>query len=72
MELVEQSREFAPYVQHVAHDRAQRMVSARKLPQPLDIPIRYLEPDQADDPNARTFTVEIKLLGELRTSRLMQ
>lgn len=72
MELVERSPQFAPFVEHVAHDRSQRMVSAQKLPQPLEIPIRYLEEDQADDPNAMSFTVEIKLLGELNTSTLVK
>lgn len=72
MEIVEQSPQFAPYVSHVAHDRSQRMVSAQKLPQPLEIPVRYLEVDQADDPNALKFTVEIKFLSELNTSTLVK
>ncbi|TFK81085.1 Piwi-domain-containing protein [Polyporus arcularius HHB13444] len=72
MELVEESPQFSQYVRHVAHDRSQRMVSAEKLPQPLEIPIRYREEDQTDDPKAMTFTVEIKLLGELNTSTLVQ
>lgn len=72
MEILEQTAEFAPYVRHVAHDRAQRMISVQKLPQPLAVPIRYLEEDQKDDPKARIFTVEIKLIGELETSTLVQ
>ena len=72
MQLVEESPQFSQYVRHVAHDRTQRMVSAQKLPQPLEIPIRYREEDQQDDPNALTFTVEIKFLGELNTSTLVQ
>ncbi|TBU37767.1 Piwi-domain-containing protein [Dichomitus squalens] len=70
MQLVEQADAFRPYIAHVAHDRSQRLVSVSKLPQPLEIPIRYLEEDQADDPKAPTFTVEIKFLSELRMSKL--
>ena len=72
MEIVEQSPQFAPYVPHVAHDRSQRMVSAQQLPQPLEIPVRYLEEDQADDPKALNFTVEIKFIKELNTSTLVK
>ena len=72
MQLVEQSAQFQPYVAHVAHDRSQRLVSTRELPQPLEIPIRYLEEDQADDPNALTFTVEIRFLSRLEMSQLDQ
>ncbi|KAI1794380.1 Piwi-domain-containing protein [Ganoderma leucocontextum] len=70
IQLVEQSREFAPYVAHVAHDRNQRLVSARKLPQPLDVPIEYLEEDQPNHPNPLRLTAEIKFLSELKMSDL--
>ncbi|EJF62043.1 Piwi-domain-containing protein [Dichomitus squalens LYAD-421 SS1] len=72
MQLVEQSPQFRPYVAQVAHDRSQRLVSIQQLPQPLEIPIRYLEEDQADDPNALNFTVEMKLLSKLDMSQLNQ
>ncbi|CDO74313.1 hypothetical protein BN946_scf184800.g2 [Trametes cinnabarina] len=70
LELVEQSAVFSPFVQHIAHDRSQRLVSAKELPQPLEVNVRYLEVDQNDDPNALTFTVEVKFKRELRTSAL--
>ena len=70
MQLVEQSPEFSPYVAHIAHDRSQRLVSTRKLPQPLDIPIKYLEEDQTNSPNPSRFTVEIKFREELNMSDL--
>ena len=72
MQLVEQSAQFQPYLAHVAHDRSQRLVSTQELPQPLEIPIQYLEEDQANDPNALTFTVEIKFLSRLEMSQLDQ
>ncbi|PIL34461.1 Argonaute [Ganoderma sinense ZZ0214-1] len=70
MQLVDQSPQFAPYVAQAAHDRSQRLVSVQRLPQPLDIPIVYLEEDQAHDPNPLNFTVEIKFLSELKMSDL--
>ena len=70
MQLVEQSPQFRQFVPHIAHDGAQRLVSSQKLPQPISIPIRYLEEDQEDNPNALTFTVEIKFQRELKTSDL--
>ena len=70
MQLVEQSPEFAPYVADVAHDQCQRLVSARKLPQPLDIPVKYLEEDQTNNPNPLRFMVEIKFREELNMSDL--
>ncbi|KAI1784815.1 Piwi-domain-containing protein [Ganoderma leucocontextum] len=72
MQLVEQSPLFAPYAAQAAHDRSQRLVSVQELPQPLEIPIVYLEEDQVQDPNPLNFTVEIKLLPdpELKMSDL--
>ncbi|PIL23408.1 Argonaute [Ganoderma sinense ZZ0214-1] len=72
MHLVEQAPEFAPYAAHVAHDRSQRLVSAKKLPQPLDIPIGYLEEGETDNPNPLRFTVEITFRGEIKMSDLHQ
>ena len=70
MQLVEQAPEFAAYVTLVAHDRSQRLVSAQTLPQPLEVSIRYLEEDQAEDPNAQIFTVEFRFRSELKMSQL--
>ena len=70
MQIVEQSPQFAPYAAQAAHDRSQRLVSVQRLPQPLEIPIVYLEEDQTNDPNPLNFTVEIKLLSEMKMSDL--
>ena len=70
VELVEQAPEFAPYATHVAHDRSQRLVSARKLPQPLEVPVVYLEEGQSENPNPLRFTVEITFREELKMSDL--
>ncbi|KAM5533769.1 hypothetical protein V8D89_012544 [Ganoderma adspersum] len=70
MQLVEQAPEFAPYVAHVAHDRSQRLISARKLPQPLEVPIEYREEGRTDNPNPLKLTVEFKFLSELKMADL--
>ncbi|KAI0660235.1 Piwi-domain-containing protein [Cubamyces menziesii] len=70
LELVEQSPAFSNFTRHVAHDKSQRLVSARPLPQPLSVPIRYLEVDQEDNPQAMVFTVEFKFQRELSLSTL--
>ncbi|KAM5543406.1 hypothetical protein V8D89_002657 [Ganoderma adspersum] len=70
MELVEQAPEFAPYATHVAHDQSQRLVSAQKLPQPLEVPIEYLEEGQSGNPSPLWFTVEITFREELKMSDL--
>ena len=70
MELVERAPVFAPYVPHIAHDRSQRLVSARALPQPLEVEITYSEEDGEVDPKPMKFTVEMKYLREIRTSTL--
>ncbi|KAI0354391.1 Piwi-domain-containing protein [Trametes cingulata] len=70
LELVEESPALAAFRQYVAHDRSQRLVSSRELPQPLSVAVRYLEVDQADDPNALNFTVDINFQRELRMSSL--
>ena len=72
MQLVEQSRQFRQYVPHIAHDGAQRLVSAKELPQPLEIAVKYIEEENDNDPNALEFTVEIKYQRELETKLLTQ
>lgn len=70
MELVEHYPSFAQYVPHVAHDRNQRLVSAKALPQPLKIEVTYSDEDGESGWKAMKFTVEMKYLREIRTSAL--
>jgi len=60
-QLLELSPLFQPHLAYIAHDRSQRLVSAKKLPQPLDIPVPFYEDDQTG-PNAKStvYTVSIK------------
>lgn len=70
-QLLELSPLCQPYLPHIAHDRSQRLVSAKKLPQPLDIPVPFYEDNQAGPPaNATVYTVSIKFERELDTRQL--
>lgn len=72
-QLLEESAQCRPHVSHIAHDRSQRLVSARKLPQPLDISFPFLEEgEQQPRPNATVYTVSIRFDRELDTGRLIQ
>jgi eukaryotic translation initiation factor 2C len=59
-ELLEMSPQCAPLLSHIAHDRSQRLVSARQLEQPLDIQIPFYEDGQSGpQADAKTYTVSI-------------
>ncbi|KZT01938.1 argonaute-like protein [Laetiporus sulphureus 93-53] len=66
MQLLEEHPEYRPHVGYVAHDQAQRLISAAKLPQPLSMQVQYREEGEntARD-NAMIFTVDIKFKREL-------
>ncbi|KAK7039451.1 protein argonaute 1B [Favolaschia claudopus] len=69
--LLEQSNECRPFLNHIAHDRSQRLVSAQRLPQPLDILVRFYE-DGESGPKAGgiVYTVSIKFDKELDVAGL--
>lgn len=70
-ELLEQSPLCRPYLPHIAHDRSQRLISAKKLPQPLDIPVPFYEDNLTAPPaNATVYTVSIKFERELDPRQL--
>ncbi|KAG0692978.1 ribonuclease H-like domain-containing protein [Suillus ampliporus] len=71
--LLEQSnqqgwKEFVPFI---AHDRSERIVSAKKLPQPLDVQIQFYDEGEAG-PNARskTYTFAITHTADLDIAQL--
>ncbi|OCH91554.1 Piwi-domain-containing protein [Obba rivulosa] len=69
--LLEQHPHFAPFVGHVAHDHSQRLVSSKRLPQPLSITVQhYEEGENGPRPNALTFTVTITLTNELDMAQM--
>ncbi|KAJ6524443.1 argonaute-like protein [Mycena vulgaris] len=69
--LLEQSAACQPHLGYIAHDRSQRLVSARKLPQPLDISVPFYEDGETGPrAGATIYTVSIKLDKELDTESL--
>ncbi|KAH9840184.1 Piwi-domain-containing protein [Rhodofomes roseus] len=72
-QVLESHPDYQPHVGYVAHDRSQRLISAKKLPQPLAISVRYIEEGEtAPRADALTFTVTIKFVRELDMNSLNQ
>lgn len=71
--LLEQSnqQDWEQFVPFIAHDSSQRLVSAKKLPQPLDVQVQYYEEGEAG-PNARskTYTFAIIHTADLDIAQL--
>ncbi|KAG6848643.1 hypothetical protein H0H93_015297 [Arthromyces matolae] len=71
-ELMEKSPVLNQYSSSIAHDRAQRLISATMLPQPLDVPVRFFEePATGPAPDAPVYIVSIKFQRELSPARLI-
>ncbi|KAG8214738.1 hypothetical protein J3R82DRAFT_9827 [Butyriboletus roseoflavus] len=71
--LLEQSAHpgWQEYVPFIAHDGSARLVSSKKLPQPLDVPILFLKEGQAQPgKHDKTYTFSIILTQELNSSDL--
>ncbi|KAJ7747645.1 argonaute-like protein [Mycena maculata] len=69
--LLEQSDVCKPLLGHIAHDRSQRLVSARRLPEPLDITVPFYEDGETGPrPGATVYTVSIKFDKELDVASL--
>ena len=70
-QLLELSSVGKAHLPYIAHDRSQRLVSARKLPQPLDIHIPYYDDHQdGPPPKGKVYTVSITLQRELDPRQL--
>ncbi|RDB21860.1 Protein argonaute 1B [Hypsizygus marmoreus] len=70
-QLLELSPVCTPLLPYIAHDRSQRLVAARKLPQPLDIQVPFYDDHETGpDANAKVYNVSIKFERELDTSQL--
>ncbi|KAG2129584.1 Piwi domain-containing protein [Suillus clintonianus] len=61
-------RELVPFT---AHDNSERLVSSKKLPQPLDVQVQYYEEGEAG-PNAKskTYTFGFTHTGDLDVAKL--
>ena len=70
-DLMERSPLFQQHVSYTAHDRSQRLVSGRPLPQPLDVQVPYYEDDDiGPGPNPKTYIISIKFDRELDPRQL--
>ncbi|KAJ8091756.1 hypothetical protein PM082_020991 [Marasmius tenuissimus] len=71
LRLLEARPLFAPYVNHIAHDGSQRLVSSRQLSQPLSVEVPFLEEGETSPRrDARTYTVSIGFVRSLDTNDL--
>ncbi|KAF8632134.1 hypothetical protein AX15_002028 [Amanita polypyramis BW_CC] len=65
-QLLEDDPGFKSYVPHVVHDYSQRVVSAKKLPQPLKMDVTFMEEDETrPSDNAPVYEVSVDFLNEL-------
>src|SRR6266576_3310214 len=65
-QLLENDPSFEPYHAHIVHDYSQRIISAKELPQPLDILSRYVEEgEQGPRENAKLYNISIELDGRI-------
>jgi eukaryotic translation initiation factor 2C len=72
-ELLEQTSMCAPHLPYIAHDYSQRLVSARKLPQPLDIPVPFYDDhENGPRPGAKVYIISIKFERQLDMDSMTQ
>ncbi|KAF9476154.1 QDE2 protein [Pholiota conissans] len=70
-DLLERTPIFQPFLPYIAHDRSQRLVSAQKLQQPLDIPVPFYDSDDmGPGPNPKVYTMSIRFDRELDPRQL--
>lgn len=72
-ELLEQNPMCAPHLPYIAHDHSQRLVSARELPQPLDISVPfYDEHETGPRPGAKVYVISVKFERQLDMDSMTQ
>ncbi|KAL0577823.1 hypothetical protein V5O48_004151 [Marasmius crinis-equi] len=60
--LLEESDKGRSLKQHVAHDKSSRLVSSKKLPNPLEVQLKMVrEGESAPSPNAKSYTISFHL-----------
>lgn len=73
LELFENSSIGAPYKDGIVHDGSQRLLAAKRLPQPLTAKIRYFEDgDQGPHPRADEYEIDVEFGKELSTEPMHQ
>ena len=69
-ELLVKDPSLDPYRAHIAHDYSQRIIAAKQLPQPFNIPIQYVEEDEEhprDDAKLYSITIEFDCEIDINT-----
>jgi len=70
-QLLEQEPQFQQFLPHIAHDASQRLVSSKKLPQPLTVGVPFYEDNEDHpSPNADVYAVSFTLDRELNMDDL--
>ncbi|KAF7986868.1 hypothetical protein HWV62_12604 [Athelia sp. TMB] len=70
-DLLENSAQCAPHMGYIAHDRSERLVSKKELPQPLDITIPFYDEGlSGPQPGGSVYTVSIEYSGTLDPDEL--
>ncbi|TFK25878.1 QDE2 protein [Coprinopsis marcescibilis] len=67
-QLLERSPMCAPHLPYIAHDKSAQLVSARQLPQPLDIQVQYSDYD--DSAPDTTYTISITFDKQLGSQEM--
>uniref|UniRef100_A0A0W0FNM2 Putative argonaute-like protein n=1 Tax=Moniliophthora roreri TaxID=221103 RepID=A0A0W0FNM2_MONRR len=69
--LLEESPTCRPFINHIAHDGSEKLVSSRPLPRPLSVSIVFREEGESQPrPDAKTYTVSITLTATIDTNQL--
>ncbi|KDQ09564.1 hypothetical protein BOTBODRAFT_117083 [Botryobasidium botryosum FD-172 SS1] len=69
LDLLEQTPEYAPFAGYISHDRGERLVSAKKLPQPSKVSITFFDEGQTGPGDrAPVYELEVKLVRTLNSS----
>ncbi|KAF8269712.1 Piwi domain-containing protein [Lactarius quietus] len=68
--LFEKSDAALPYIHKIAHDGAQRLIAAERLPQPLEGVVKYSDDDNSVPEDAESYTVSVQFSRELATAPL--
>lgn len=71
--LLEETPECQQFLSHIAHDKSSRLVSAKPLPQPLNISVPFYEEGASrPKPKDTVYTVSITLARKLEPNEITQ
>lgn len=68
-QLLERHPRISPHARFIAHDKSERLVSARELEQPLEVTINHTD-EGAPPATAKPYQVEITLKDSLDPQQL--